>query len=329
MKRDTFKYLGMTFNAACLSLVVGVLHAAPLITFTNGEVADADDVNANFTELETRINTISLTPGPAGPQGLPGVNGANGLNGLDGATGPQGPAGPQGPTGPMGATGPVGPAGPTGPQGPAGPGIATYSWQGFGSAAWDVKTFVVTGANHDKEVRTYVRTSTGATTGTTSVTQQRTLAGAVVKHRVQHFEWDTTGDFLYTGIDEYWTDATTLKYTEMITPGIMLRHNAMGLGLTWATAAQEARVYADGVTPDVTAFAVNSGTLLAIEDITVRGVDYTGCQKILDDRTSWGIGNFQRVSWYCPNGVGLVKVIQGGGRMMEFDPTQSTPSATP
>jgi hypothetical protein len=52
---------------------VGIAQAADLVVFSNGGVADADDVNANFNELGARIETISLTPGPAGAAGLGAV----------------------------------------------------------------------------------------------------------------------------------------------------------------------------------------------------------------------------------------------------------------
>jgi hypothetical protein len=330
MDNSTLKKLGMVVSAVCLSMAAGVSQAVPLVTFSNGAVADADDVNANFTELETRINNISLTPGPAGPQGLPGVNGANGangLNGLDGATGPQGPAGPQGPVGATGMTGPAGPEGPAGPQGPAGPGVISYSWLGYGSAAWDVKTFVITPQGvpgiEDTEVRTYVRNSTGPTTGTTEFTRQVTSGGMPYRHEVRHYEWDNTGDFLFTRKDTYLPDGSALSYTETITPGLKIRHSAMGLGMIWATSSQVDRVY-DDVTLNSTTFWVDSYSLVAIEDIQVRGVNYTGCQKILKNRSSVVL----EIRWYCPGGDGLVKKVRNG-ELIEFDPTRSTPRAAP
>ncbi|AQA18003.1 hypothetical protein BST95_06870 [Halioglobus japonicus] len=60
-------------------------------TFSNGTVADADQVNENFQSLSDAINAL-----PAGPEGPAGA---------------QGPAGPAGPPGPQGAAGPQGPAG--------------------------------------------------------------------------------------------------------------------------------------------------------------------------------------------------------------------------
>jgi hypothetical protein len=79
---------------------VGIAQAAPLVVFSNGGVADADDVNANFNELGARIETISLTPGADGTNGTNGTNGAAGADGNDGAAGADSTvAGPKGDTG--------------------------------------------------------------------------------------------------------------------------------------------------------------------------------------------------------------------------------------
>jgi hypothetical protein len=86
-------------------MLVGIAQAADLVVFSNGGVADADDVNANFNELETRIETITLTPGPvgadstvAGPKGDTGANST--VAGPKGDTGANSTvAGPKGDTG--------------------------------------------------------------------------------------------------------------------------------------------------------------------------------------------------------------------------------------
>jgi hypothetical protein len=108
MNTIILKKLGIAVLSGCLTMMVTAAQAAPLVEFSNGNVADADDVNANFNELETRIETISLTPGPAGatgPQGIQGVPGAAGTDGAPGADGAQGDAGDTGPQGDTGADG--------------------------------------------------------------------------------------------------------------------------------------------------------------------------------------------------------------------------------
>ncbi len=88
-----------------------------------------------IADLQSQIDNIQLTPGPAGPkgdtgpQGPAGADGTNGTNGVDGAQGPKGDTGPQGIAGLDGTNGIDGAAGPkgdtgskgdTGPQGPPG-----------------------------------------------------------------------------------------------------------------------------------------------------------------------------------------------------------------
>jgi hypothetical protein len=91
------KKLGIAVISGCLMMWVGIAQAAPLVVFSNGGVADADDVNANFNELGARIETISLTPGADGANG---TNGAAGAAGNDGAAGADSTvAGPVGDTG--------------------------------------------------------------------------------------------------------------------------------------------------------------------------------------------------------------------------------------
>jgi len=329
MKTIILKKLSVAVAACCFGLSAGVSQAAALIAFTNGNAADANDVNANFTELETRISNISLTPGPTGPQGPVG---AQGVAGATGATGPQGIAGANGLDGAQGATGPAGPQGPqgsTGAQGPAGAGVVTHSWAGFGAAGkWISKTFTVINStgNYDKEVRSFLPSSSdGGLTGTVAVTRQRTLAGTVVKHQVLHFSFDTSGSNTFVSLDSYLNDTTTLVNTKTLSPGFVFRHAAMGEGMTWSNASTITRVNADA-SPTVVDFGIDTRSLVAIENVTVKGVNYTGCQKIMEHRTAPSVGGeHHAVTWYCP-GDGVVKRIRtdaGSSRIMEFDPAVS------
>jgi len=334
---------GAAMSAVCLGLALGTAHAAPLVNFSNGAVADADDVNANFNELATRIDTISLTPGatgpqgpagiqgPTGPMGPQGIAGANGSNGLNGLAGQDGAAGADGSNGVDGATGATGPAGPAGQNGT---GVVSYSWTGYGSAAWDKKIFIVTQSDDtsfDREERTFDRSVAGSPV----MTRQRFTGGNLVRHQVLHFNFDTT-DFLFNKIDNYTIEVdgvtVTLNNEQTISPAINTRNTSMALGMNWGTGSQVTRTYADGTTPDFVSFATDTRSLLAIEDITVQGVAYTACQKIMVDRAATALGrHFKRINWYCPAGTGLVKSIHinpdntgTSSRMLEFDPAQST-----
>jgi hypothetical protein len=84
------KKLGLALISGCLMMWVGIAQAAPLVVFSNGGVADADDVNANFNELGARIETISLTPGADGTNGTNGAAGADGNEGAPGLPGADG-----------------------------------------------------------------------------------------------------------------------------------------------------------------------------------------------------------------------------------------------
>ena len=94
-------YVVSTLAAACVQ-------ADPITlphTFKNGERADANEVNANFSVLadESNAQNARITTLESG-----------------GGAGEQGPAGPQGEQGPVGPPGPPGPPGPQGEPGPAG-----------------------------------------------------------------------------------------------------------------------------------------------------------------------------------------------------------------
>jgi hypothetical protein len=162
--------------------------------------------------------------------------------------------------------------------------------------------------------------------------RQRTLSGVIQRHQVLHYSYDTAGNNTFIGVDEYDPSNTTiLNNTKTINPGFVLRHNAMGVGMNWSFAATITKVdVAGGGVGNRTDFGVDSRSLIGVEDITVLGTAYTGCQKILDNRTANGAGgHHQSISWYCPNNEGLVKQIHvnsgGTSYVMEFDPAQSTP----
>jgi hypothetical protein len=113
----------LTILSVCISLIVTPVQADDLTVFSNGKVADANEVNANFNELETRIKTISLTPGETGAVGAQGIQGSQGFTGATGAQGIQGlpgNAGTNGRNGTNGTNGTNGVAGGKGAKGDAG-----------------------------------------------------------------------------------------------------------------------------------------------------------------------------------------------------------------
>ena len=320
------KTLALALTAGLGMMTAGISQAAPLVTFSNGSTADANDVNANFSELETRINNISLTPGPAGPQGPAGVAGPAGPQGPAGMSGATGPAGPQGPAGPAGAKGDPGPAGPAGADGT---GIVIHSWAGFDAwGKWSSKTFTVkdTKERYDKETRTFAVTSTGTGTGSVLVTRHRTLADNIFTHQEVSFNFDINGAYTLEQIKDYENDMVTLKRTRTLTPGFVFQHAAMGVGIPWSVAATVSSV--DANANALINYGIETRTLLGIEDITVNSVSYTGCQKILEQRTaaSMGGGDRQAITWFCPNDGMVRRMVSysDNSRLLEFDPSQST-----
>jgi hypothetical protein len=135
------KKLGIAVISGCLMTWVGIAQAAPgsafgpapLVVFSNGNIADADDVNANFNELENRIEIITHTAGKTGKTGKTGNRGK---------TGKTGPAGADstvaGPTGPAGADSTV-----AGPTGPAGLGLGTVVFNFAPKVTDDMKSHTV------------------------------------------------------------------------------------------------------------------------------------------------------------------------------------------
>ena len=63
------KNLIMLGLSTSLSLATGMLHAAELVQFSNGSIADANDVNHNFNELAARIQNQTGATGPQGEAG--------------------------------------------------------------------------------------------------------------------------------------------------------------------------------------------------------------------------------------------------------------------
>jgi hypothetical protein len=123
----------LTVALTALTLLIAPQGMAEQITlphtFSNGERADADEVNQNFSTLadesnaqDSRLSTLEDggVEGPAGAPGPQGETGPAGPQGEQGAVGPTGPQGEQGPAGPRGEQGPPGVPGPPGPEGEAG-----------------------------------------------------------------------------------------------------------------------------------------------------------------------------------------------------------------
>jgi hypothetical protein len=136
MKKTPLSIPVLAILSVCITLTITPAWADELTVFSNGSVADANDVNGNFTELETRIETISLTPGETGAvgaQGIQGFTGSDGANGSDGATGVDGAPGSKGDIGETGDKGDIGAAG---ADGTMYDGAASGDMQYWNGSAW-------------------------------------------------------------------------------------------------------------------------------------------------------------------------------------------------
>ena len=305
-------------------------YAAPAVQhiFSNGQPADASQVNENFQELADRIDAIPAGPqgpqgeqglpgerGETGQQGLPGVNGQNGLNGLDGEQGPPGPPGEQGIQGIQGV------AGPRGPQGEQGPPGADYTQISFDPYRhnFDSKTFRVTGDNDQgevgwfwQEVRSYDRSTPGTVMETRELTDS---VGATQLFRKFFF---TTGQGQDKNLikRESYDNADTIvpTYVSEYDPGLTFVKNTMIVGHLWSTYSINnwTDIYNVPVPPVIqTGFsgAIETRILLGQESTTANDVVYDNCLKVLDLNNTGG----QTMLWYC-EGMGLVKMVSGSIR---------------
>lgn len=120
LRAVTWVLVGVTVGLSANALAASSLMDG-LWRFVAGDPISADEINANFAELESRIQNIPAgQQGPAGPAGSTGPMGPTGDTGANGATGATGATGPTGVQGPTGAVGPQGPVGPTGAAGAPG-----------------------------------------------------------------------------------------------------------------------------------------------------------------------------------------------------------------
>jgi len=285
MNKMKYNKIKFALSAAVMGIMAGNVQAIELIRFSNGNVADANDVNHNFDLLEKRIDDAEKLKAPVI---------------LDGR------------------------------------GIQLHTWVDFdASVGWASKTFVVTHSEeaHDKEVRTYERTPNAGQpgSGTINVTRQRTLLGDVIRHDVLSYGY-SAAERVLVGMARFDRDTVTLNQTIAYVPSIKLQHDAMGEGLNWATASMVTSTLVNA--DPVETFAIDNRSLLKIEEtIDVLGFRYSGCQKLLIERSGNGLWRNQKIiNWYCPNNMGLVKqvFVRDGivSKLLEFDQASSNAIVT-
>lgn len=298
------------------------LNAAPSVQhiFINGQPANADHVNENFQELADRIDAIPAGPegpmgpvGPMGPQGLPGQNGENGLNGRDGDPGPEGPRGEPGLQGPQGDQGLQGEQGPPGPQGDPGPGYTQVSFEPY-RHNFSSKTFTYSGDDPNTpeqqvivpyllEVRNYDR----SVPDQVIVTEQRFTmdTGDSVYYRKRYYSDGPGLGEAMTGWENYDPlDPVTPLYSRAYTPSFVRVPATMTIGIPWLSTGIVNYTDINANPTEWESVFYELRTLLSQENISVNGVEYTNCLKIIRNYS-------QTVFWYC-EGYGLVKRMSGG-----------------
>ncbi len=64
---------------------------------------------------------------------------------------------------------------------------------------------------------------------------------------------------------------------------------------------------------ETTSVTIDTRIILAVENITVAAGSYTDCLKILvsNNDSKVGLDAVNRIDWYCPDGIGLVKRYLG------------------
>lgn len=212
---------------------------------------------------------------------------------------------------------------------PGGDQAASFGYSGYGSSGVTSKTFTVSGPQgQDFEIRTFERPDAN----TTIVMQSRQFMGAT--NRIRRLTYIKSAD------DVRWTkredvdpiDGTTLLYTLTMSPGVVVRKNGMKIGQPWSTGTLVHVVDefdeiggGAGIDPDYYSVTTDTRTVEAVEDVTVPAGTFQNCLKITNNRAG-NLGTHLRVSWYCPNGIGLVKqyhgnfngTFSGGGRLIEL-----------
>ena len=112
--------------------------------------------------------------------------------------------------------------------------------------------------------------------------------------------------------------AADVQSTSAIDPPFLRMAKSMTIGHSWGSGSVVTVNFATGLPSTVG--ATQMSTLLGVEDVTLPDVSvsgaipvsitYSGCLKITDQRAAVNLGGAsQRISWYCPGGVGLVKRI--------------------
>ena len=267
-----------TTSVLALMLYTSQAHAVPF-SFSAGQPARAADVNANFVDVENKIQTNSTSI----------IANATAIDLLSETVANNAAA--------IAAL----------------PAEVSYDYRNYSASAnitSKVFSFMNANLSCDTETQNFARATQGSTT-TITQTRIRTAAGNPCTYHVYTMQSSPTGFYMLSE-SAYTSDGTVLNFTITLDNPVLLRSVDMRLGKTIADAATST---ATNLTPTFGTY-VEKTTLVAIESVTVPyngGTTYDNCLKLHTSREAsigFGPGELNRISWYCA-GVGFVKGIQG------------------
>ena len=187
----------------------------------------------------------------------------------------------------------------------------SYDYRDYGSEA-QAKVFAVSGSSvngsvlgnliYDTEVRHYDRTLPDQY----SYARNRKQGGEFgIGVNFSVVTLDTSGDELtLTKFERYNNSGIVLKETRTMSPGVVFRTESMETGKSFGSYSS-LNSSKKGISS-----VIQSVTLLGLEDVVVPAGSYTACLKILRHRNSERLGGeYDRINWFCPNGVGLAKQV--------------------
>jgi len=189
-------------------------------------------------------------------------------------------------------------------------GAQTYDYRNYEADNVATRTYAMqgVGACGTTEIQTFTRTPLGD--GSTQITQDRVrrTAGNVICER-NVFDFRATIDGLYlagrTGYSA--ANPTEVVNTNTIDVPLMQRTTTMRVGATWGSASGQSQVVYPAATLTQGA-ATQTNSLLAVESVSVPAGNFASCLRIVETRSSFSIGAFTQVSWYC-QGVGMAKRV--------------------
>jgi len=193
------------------------------------------------------------------------------------------------------------------------PSATVYDYRDYLTTA-SSKTFSVASNTYcaDSETRSFVRTPNGSDTDV-EVTHRGYTGVTPCDHRVFH-STNTPTERLLKSKDVYTVGGINdglLNHTSRLDDPITVRTSTMNKGQSFTDASTTYKQPAGGVDA-LDGIHIQTTYASGLEDITVAAGSYTNCLKVYVTRNSQGFGGStdSRVSWHCPNNVGMVKRIR-------------------